>query len=250
MNSIDKKELKVISYEFRSLANRVLNCNSENAIPLIRRMIAFIDQTEIIHDYVHGYADMYTFDPPQKGQRYLYLGDTLEEEVAEGYNYFSYISKECKNFAYDVAIYYGSNDGVKVFCNEIVHPFISDIIDYLTKIEIQMGLDETQKYYIVANGENIQVNIAEQNANQDVVQSNGIDIEKLQELLSRVKETSDDSVDKDIDEAIGTINEELEKGNPNKTVLKNATEALKCIKGTAEFMAAVTTLIQFIEATF
>jgi len=252
MNSISKKDLKIISYDFRSLSNRVLNCNVENGVSLIRRLVEFIDSTEVIRDYVHGYADKHEFAPPEKQQRYLYLGDSLEEEIAEGYHYFKYIAENCTDFYFQVTIGYGGkgNNGVKEFCNKLVHPFVSDIIEYLTRIEIKMGYDEESKYFIIANGENIQLNIAEQGAVQNNKQINSIDTEELEKLLLDIRRNTTAEINATVEECIETIRYELSQSKPKKSLIKTAATTLKGIKGTAEFMAAAAALYQFIMPFF
>lgn len=248
MVSINKRDLKIISYEFRSLANRVLNCNVENGIPLLKRFIGFIDSTEVISEYVQSYASKYEFAPPGDNQRYLYLGESLEEEIAEGYNYFKYIAENCTDFFREVTIGYSSKgtDGVKAFCNKLVLPFVNDIVDYLTKIEIRMGFDEESKYFIIANGENVQVNIADNHAAQENVQQNSIDEKHLLELMCAVRNAASEEDYRRVEKSLDTINRELSQKSPKKSVIRTAVTTLRGIKGTAEFMAAAAALVQFL----
>lgn len=248
MNSIDKRELKIISYEFRSLSNRLLNCNSENAVSLFKRFVEYLDQTEIIHDYIHGFIGGQEYSAPGDNEYYKYLGDTLEQEISEGYNYFKHLAGNCKDFRKEVAFKYAptEREGVKAFCDTIIHPFVSDIVEYLTKIEIKMGYDETAKYSVIVNGDNIQVNIAEQGSNQSNPQTNGVNVETINAIIESIRQSANDTELNQIEESLTTIQTELSKSEPQKPLLRTAVNTLKGIKGSAECMAALATLYQVI----
>ena len=47
MMNIDKKELKIISMEFRTVANRLITCNYYTGMDLLKKFIAYIDGNEI-----------------------------------------------------------------------------------------------------------------------------------------------------------------------------------------------------------
>ena len=61
MKNIDKKQLKIISIEFRTIANRLITCNHQTGMDLLKKFIAYIDGNELFRDGAHemtaGYFD-------------------------------------------------------------------------------------------------------------------------------------------------------------------------------------------------
>ena len=55
--NIDKKQLKIISLEFRNIANRLINCHWQTGMDLLRKFITYIDTNEIIRDFVQSYVN-------------------------------------------------------------------------------------------------------------------------------------------------------------------------------------------------
>lgn len=50
MKNIDKKQLKIISMEFRTIANRLITCNHQTGMALLKKFMAYIDENEIISE--------------------------------------------------------------------------------------------------------------------------------------------------------------------------------------------------------
>ncbi|PKM93207.1 MAG: hypothetical protein CVU84_16835 [Firmicutes bacterium HGW-Firmicutes-1] len=112
-----------------------------------------------------------------------------------------------------------------------------------------MGLDNKNTYSItVTNG---QVNIANDSA---VINSNStvnsIDTASLSELIKALKAESKSLSDEDnetLSNNLEVVEEELKALKPRKAFIKTAISGIKVIKGTAEFTAAMTALIQFLQ---
>ncbi len=127
---------------------------------------------------------------------------------------------------------------------------IRHIEDYLTKIGIDMGIDEKTKYSITVN--NGQVNLASDNSTINANQlNNGIDLQILKALVNNVKnEMSCNEEDAQIiNDSIEVIETELAQPTPKKNLLRIALSGIKTIKGTAEFGAAILALYQFVQST-
>ena len=137
---------------------------------------------------------------------------------------------------------------MKDFNNRVVRVLINHIRDYLVKLGIDMGLDESVTYSIV--GGNGQVIIANDSSVVTATNNQGIDVTELSKLISGITAESN-SLAKDDSETVNscltTISDEVKTGNPRKPIIKTAIAALKGIKGSAEFFAAVATLIQFLQ---
>ena len=76
-------------------------------------------------------------------------------------------------------------------------------------------------------------------------------INELDKLIEDVKKISQkEQLSSDDEEQLNcnleVISEELKSKQPRKSFIKTAVEGMKMIKGTAEFGAAITTLIQFV----
>ena len=128
---------------------------------------------------------------------------------------------------------------------------IRNIETYLTKIGIDMGIDENVSYTItVKNG---QVNIANDNAVINATNTiNGARLDELTKLISEIKLAAENSkLSSDDAEMVNSnlevIQEEMKADKPRVGFIKTAISGLKAIKGTAEFGAAVVALVQFIQ---
>lgn len=118
---------------------------------------------------------------------------------------------------------------------------------YLTKVGIDMGLDEKNTYTITVH--NGQVNVANDNASITAVNSVGIGRDKLMTLLQDVRDSAKNLSSDDaelVSDSLETIEAEAVLEHPKKGLLRTAVAGIKAVKGTAEFGAAVVALIQFL----
>ena len=138
-------------------------------------------------------------------------------------------------------------DKVKGFNERVVKVLITHIERYLTKIGIDMGLDEKTTYTITVH--NGQVNVANDNATISAVNNCDIDREKLMTLISEVQKTAQglSSADAEtVSDSLEVIKEETKSEHPKRGLLRTAITGIKAIKGTAEFGAAVISLAKFL----
>ncbi len=183
------------------------------------------------------------------------LGNTTEEEVRNIYSILKYAVENDINVSHGIAMSYSSSrkyqEILKDFNNRVTMVLIRNIETYLTKIGIDMGIDENVSYNItVKDG---QINIANDNAVINATNTvNGANIEDLTKLINEVKLTAEksnlSSEDAEmVSSNLEVIQEEVKADKPRVGFLKTAVSGLKAIKGTAEFGAAVVALIQFIQ---
>ena len=81
---------------------------------------------------------------------------------------------------------------------------------------------------------------------------NGVNKEELVKLITEIKLAAENSNlspedEETVNNSLEVIEEEIAKEKPRKGFLKMAITGLKAIKGTAEFGAAIATLIKFIQ---
>lgn len=252
MKNIDKKQLKIISLEFRTFANRLITCNHQTGMALLKKFVAYIDEKEIISDYIKEYVNPDDFEPVEKGTCFLSMGDTKQEEISYTYQYLKYAVENYHNFYCDMAFGYAKevNDAVKEFCNRIILPFVNYIEGYLTEIGIQMGYDEDKKFMINVNGGVAQVNVANDNATVHATQSNGIDVSQLESIISDIMKHMPTSLTQEeqeqITDSVEVIRAEIQSASPRKGFIKTALKGFQAINGTAQFGAAIATLVQFV----
>lgn len=102
----------------------------------------------------------------------------------------------------------------------------------------------------IGNITNSQLNINSSGATNYSVQNTGINFEQLKILIEAVRKEMASLSHEDTETSEGvieTIETELSKPNIRKSFLNHILSAIKAIKGTAEFGAAVTALIDFIK---
>ena len=227
---------------------------------VLKKFLNFINGCPIIFDFI-GDCGMPSFDIAEEvasvsrsyGREYFDLGETEQEEVSNIYHLLKYIVDNNIEIHHGLAMAYaiGSNkyqDKVKGFNERVVLVLIRYIESYLTKIGIDMGLDETVKYSItVTNG---QVNMASDNAVINATLNSGINQNELKELLEAITNNLPQGITPEdesaISESIEVIESELSQPNPRKSFLRTALNTIQTVKGTVEFGAAVAALVQFV----
>ncbi len=254
MKKIDKKQLKIVSMEFRNIANRVMNCNRDTGMPLLKKLLAYIDNNEIISEYVRGYLSPDDFQEVKSGTIFNSMGDTEQEEVSHTYQYLKYATDNFEYFDCDIASGYARNidDSIKEFCYRIILPFVNYIETYLVQIGIKMGYDEDVKYAITVSGGTAQVNIADNGSDIDATQNNSMGITQLNALITgifnNIPDSLDDKTKEQIRDSLDVIKEEAQSSKPQGKIIKTAIAFLRGINSTTQFAAAVAALAQFISS--
>lgn len=257
--NLNRAELRKIIYDFNSKSNRLLQADYNEHTKIIRKFIYFIKSTPIIYDYVLDCGicswnmDEEFRDICNSCGRFVFrLGDTDEEEVCNAFAILEYIAEKDINVCFEIAAGYTSSnkyqDRVKAFNNRVIMVLIQHIESFLTKVGIDMGIDEKITYSItVSNG---QVNIASENATITATNNVGVDWKQLDTLIDNVKATASGITGESaeiLSDNLEVIEEEVKSDKPKKGFIKTAIAGIKTLKGTAEFLAATTALIQFVE---
>ena len=247
-------------YDFNSISNRLMQADYQDYNGVLSKFIKFIKKNEIIYSYIKDCGDCkQNLDKEFKevsesyGEAIFSLGDSDEEEICNIFAILCYIEKNNILIHNRIALGYSFStkyqDKVNGFNDRVVMVLIGHIERYLTKIGIDMGLDEKVSYSITV--ENGQVNISNDSSTINATNiTNGIDIEKLSELIKNVKKTAGNIAGNDkeiLTSSLDVIEEESKASKPRKSFLKTAIIGLKSIKGSAEFAVAIVTLIQFIQ---
>jgi hypothetical protein len=236
-----------------------MQANYQDYTDILIKFILYIRENKLILDYITDCGNI-DFDLESEyrevaksyGRLIFSLGESDAEEVRNVYAILSYIADNKKEIYYEIAMGYSSSnnyqDKVKGFNERFVMVLIRHIERYLTKIGIDMGMDENVRYSItVANG---QVNIANDNATINATNSNGIDFAYLSQLISAVKGELNSLSSADQGSAsddLEVIEQELQAEKPRKNFIRTALSGLKTLKGSAEFGATVVTLIDFVQ---
>ena len=167
MMNLNKKELRKLSFEFNSMANRLLRSSYQEFNHALKRFLGYIDSIELIKEYIQSCTrDNFDVkkameDMDSSGRGILDLGNTDEEEVYTVYNALLYIAEKGFNYYTIGRSYSGKknfNEIIKDFNDKFSYILIIHISGYLTKIGIEMGIDEEVNYMITNNGG--QVNIS------------------------------------------------------------------------------------------
>ena len=258
---LNRIELKKIIYEFNSISNRLLRVHYDEYKHVLERFLEYINLTEIIKKFVddcgHPSIDV-EGDCTQVAisyGRYIFdLGASDQEEVSNVFAVLTFllnsnISIRALGQAYDRSAK-KYQDGVKAFNERVVMVLIRHIEGYLTKIGIDMGVDETVNYNIsVVNG---QVNVAHDKAIINATINSNFNHDELAKLINDVRAAMNKELPAEekesVNDSLELVESELNKEKPRKGVIQLALNALKAIKSTAEFSAAVAVLIQFVSA--
>lgn len=240
MMNLNKKDLKIIGYEFKCISNRLLKSPFDEIQPVLNMFINHVDNIEIIHEYINSCKrDGFNIEKEAKEVingygRYLFrLGNTIDEEIYTVYTILKYISEDKMPLfglirAYDI----GSqtfDESIKTFNDRVSLVLINHISDYLTKIGIRMGYDEEEKYMININGG--QVNISKDNSTLNATQNIGMNTNELSTLIKEINVLLNENIPTDektmIQESIDTIQSELQNNQPKKGLIKSCIQGLK-----------------------
>lgn len=256
---LNRSKLKKIIYDFNSISNRLMQADFNDYNGVLSKFLNYCNDTAIISDYITDCgACTQNLDEEVKevsasyGNCIFTLGDTDDEEVRNVYAILTYIVEHNIEIHFGLAWGYALSkkyqDKVKGFNDRVVLVLIRHVERYLTKVGIDMGLDEKSTYTITVH--NGQVNVANDNATITAVNSNsGIDRETLVNLIQNVRAASQELPSDDaevVSDSLETIEAEALSEHPKKGLLRTAITGIKAVKGPIEFVAAVTTLLQFL----
>ena len=254
---LNRKELRKIQYDFNSCSNRLLQANYEDYADVLGKFVNYIDSTPIISDYIHdcGNCDLENEVKEVQGSygRLIFsLGKTDSEEIRNVYAVLRYLVENNSSVYRGVAMGYSSSskwqDKIKGFNERFVMVLIRHVESYLTKIGIDMGIDEKNIYNVtVQNGQAI---IANDNSSVTATTNIGVTANDIEQLIDAVR-TKMDTLTSDEDkeaasESLEVIEAEVVSEKPKKSMIKMAIASLQAIKGTVEFGSAVAALIQFV----
>ena len=245
-------------YDFNSISNRLLQADFADYNKVLSKYVTFLQNNQIINEHIadcgiceQNLSQEFREVRGSYGGSIFSLGDTADEEVRNVYAILNYCVENSEDIPRGIAMSYSSSnkyqDKVKGFNDRVVMVLIRHIESFLTKIGIDMGIDEKITYSItVQNG---QVNIANDNAIITATNTIGLDTDELAELVQAVRGTANNLSSDDaetLNSNLEVLEEEAKSNKPRKGFLKTAIIGLNMLKGTAEFTAAIAALIQII----
>lgn len=257
---LNRKELRIIQYDFNSYSNRLLQADYDDYVDVLRKFVNYIDNIPIISDYIHdcGSCDWDLENEIKEvqgsyGRLIFSLGKTESEEIRNVYAVLKYLAENNSSVYRGVAMGYSSSskwqDKIKGFNDRFVMVLIRHVERYLTKIGIDMGIDEKIIYNVtVQNGQAI---IANDNSSVTSTINIGATTNTIEQLISAVRtrlDTLTSEEDKETaSESLEVIEAEVAAEKPKKSMIKTAIASLQAVKGTVEFASAVAALIQFVK---
>lgn len=226
---------------------------------VLKKFLTHVESIDLIWDFILDAGDP-SYDVAEEvgevngySDALLELGNTEREEVTNIYHILRYSVDNNVDIPRGLALSYSTSnkyqDKAREFNNRVVLVLIDHIEAYLTKVGIDMGLDEQTKFNITVN--NGQVNLASDNAMIQATQNNGVDPNAMQLLVNDILTKIDNGVSaeqkQEVEESLELITEQVESSNPKRRMISMALTGLKAIKGSTEFAAAVATLAQFLQ---
>ncbi len=226
---LNRKELKKISHDFNSISSRMMRVAFDEYNMVLKKFIDYIDNNEIIKNYINlGYTPEFDVEKEWNlvvhKEGYMFdFGPSTEQESYQIYTVLRYILDNIKAPHFSFLSIYGESkwqDNVEEFNSRVLLVLIGNIEDYLTKVGIDMGLDEN----IVWNVNGGQVNVASGNATINATQNNGVNGKELDDIIKGIIENLTDLKKEDADEIVDVIEmarEELTKPEPKVSRLRN-----------------------------
>lgn len=188
---LNKKELKKIMYSFSTISSRMMRVSYDEYNIVLNKFLAFIDETDIIMDYIlTGKDEEFNaeedFNKVASDDYIFSFGPTIEKESYQIYEILKYIQNNIKSPYYSFFTIYRKKhwqDNVKIFNDRVVLVLINNIDEYLTKVGIDMGLDENVTWNVSGG----QVNVASGNATINATQNNGNINTEFQKIIENIQ---------------------------------------------------------------
>jgi len=255
---LNRRELRKIQYDFNSYSNRLLQANYEDYTGVLGKFLNYIDSTPIIIDYIRDCGDCkWDLETVVKdvqvsyGRKIFGTGETEEEEISIVYAVLHYLVETNNPVFRAVAMGYSHSDKyqdkIKGFNERFVMILIRHVERYLTKVGIDMGLDEKIIYNVTV--ENGQAIIATDNATVNATNQVGFDVSELKKLIAEVQSAASALTPEEqetVSECLEVIETEATAEKPKKGMLKTALSTLSAIKGIVEFGSAVAGIVEFV----
>lgn len=256
---LNKRDLKKIQYDYNKTCSWLLRSDYRDYLKSLNKFITFLKENSIIYDYIIDCGNC-ELNIEQEIINLLnshrlfninsLIGESDSDEVRNIFAILAYLASKDEHSLLRFIRQYSHSKSIQDSINEFNDRFVMIIINhiesYLTKIGIDMGIDEKTIYNVTVH--NGQVNIANDssviNANNNV----GIDVDELHKLIENVRNNSaglseDDS--KTLSDCLETIEIEASSPEPKKKLINVALAGLRGIKSSIEFSAAVATLSKF-----
>lgn len=260
---LNRIELKKIIYDFNSISNRLMQASFEDYTGVLFKFTEFIHNNEIIFEYIENCGECeqnieQEFEEVKGsyGNAIFSLGVSDDEEIRNVFAILNYIVNNKIEIHYGIANAYSHSrkyqDRIKGFNERVVMILIRHIERYLTKIGIEMGLDDKIVYSI--NVKDGQVNIANDNATINATQNIGINTDELKKLLDAVRAEIPDNIpeeDKEtVNDSLDVISSELLSDSPNEKNVKSQFKLLKKIDCGVKFASSCFSLLTFADKMY
>ena len=186
-----KKELRIISLQFRTLSSQMLKVDSEEEIVYIQTFFDFISITPFLYDYISScHTKDYDFDEIFKNLDYherIALPASQIELIDFEYQLMQYILHGKRPLFYYGEHYTSSNkfaDMISAFMRKVIEPFVVALRSYLEISLISMADNEQEEA-------STQINIFLSYCQKDSVFADLIDSELGEIIKSKAKITRD-----------------------------------------------------------
>lgn len=133
-----KKELRIISLQFRTLSSQMLKIDSQEEIGNIQAFLDFITKTKLIYDYISScHSEDYNFDEILKTMGYrdrFILPSDTNELINYEYQLLRYILSNKRQLFWYGERYTSSNkfvDMISAFMRKVIEPFVVALRSYL-----------------------------------------------------------------------------------------------------------------------
>lgn len=262
----DNTSLKIQLYDFCDEANAFLGTDYNNVADATARFLEYIEDDPLIKGFLDDCVQNYLpedFDADaeveevSKGPNTIFgnFAHTFQGESAQVYLILKSITEHESWRSYLLYGYgHGSNkynDMVSAFQDEVSRRLVNGIERYLKRIGMQRGLDSMQMQQINASeGSTV---IAAQSSGGSAAtatqMNNGIDTERLSELMDNLTASFDKLTEEqrqEAEELTSALKEQLNEKKPKRAVVKGLLLALKGLSAVAEFTSAVQALQGFV----
>ena len=242
---ITKVELKILIKEFLTASNRMLRAGFEIYSEELEKFTRFLESKPLIWEYIVSCGEP-EFDVEKMveeikssyGDSIFDLGTTNEKEVANIYAVIKYLAD--KKYNGRSSLFYGYSCSKKY--QDKVDGFGEKYIRIMiTHMEVQVEIKDI-------NLTNTQVTVSGNDSSVTVTQNNS-DFNKLEDLIKEILEKLDSLEPEEketVSECIETI-ETIKDEKPKKSIIKMALTTLQGVAGTTEFLAAVASLVQYVQ---
>lgn len=194
---MNRKELRIISLKFRTLASQMLKIDNDDEVRYIKIFLDFIDSTDLLSEYIsHCHKTDYNFCSIVQSRRFgkhLALPDNSEDIIDYDYQLLKFIVENNRSLIEITFGYSGDYkfaDSITAFMRKTIEPFVIALREFL-EIKLIETDDNSSNNDMVADKINVFLSYCQKDSRIADLLDNTISTKISSDIISITRDTRD-----------------------------------------------------------